>query len=466
MDRAFNPQSVAVVGDSRRNDFEWLRGQSSFQGRLYSVQVNSESANAISAMGIANYTSLLDIPEPIDLAIVAVPRAAVLGVLEDCIRKEVTAVHVFTSGFSEAGTADGIELGRLIATRAEQANLHVIGPNCMGIFNPAIGLRQSAEQYTSAGGMIGFIAQSGGYALTFSLEAHLQGIDINKSVSFGNGTVLDFTEFLRYLGSDPAIKAIGVYLEGVKDGRAFLKVLREVSPVKPIVMWKGGRTTDGARAIASHTGALAMSQDVWDAAMKQCGAIQVSDRDELIDTLKCLIYLPPIYGDRVTIAGGSGGHSVTTTDAFVEAGLSVPPLTQQSYDELAPFFDVPGGSYKNPIDTAGPVARDMSAIMGILGRDPNIDIIVLMISTKPGLRITADQIETSIDLVQNMRTRTSKPVMVVVSCFTPDGLEEARRIGTKFQQLGVPAFTSAERAALALRKTIDYHRFLKAIDIA
>jgi len=465
LERAFKPRCVVVVGDSRRNNFGWLRAQSTFKGKLYSIQVNPETIEDIKALGVENYTSLPDIPEPIDLAIVAVPRAAVLRVLEDCIRKDVAAVHLFAAGFTETDTEEGIKLERLLIERAEQANLHIIGPNCFGIFNPEIGLRQSEEQYTGVSGPVGFISQSGNLALSFSLEAHVQGIDISKSVSFGNGAVLDSADYLEYLGRDPEIKVIGLYLEGVKDGRRFLKVLREVSARKPVLVWKGGRTEEGGRAIASHTGSLAVSQAIWDAAVGQCGAIKVSGMDELIDTIKALLYLPPVRGDGVGVAGGSGGQSVVVADVFAEAGLRVPALTPESYDELASFFVLIGGGYPNPIDTGGNVNRlEIRRIMQILERDANIDNLVMIISTKPGWHVTPQQIEDNLQLMEDIKKGTPKPVMALVHFSTPNAEEEARDIILKLRERGIPAFPSIQRGACALRNTLDYYRFRSNVD--
>lgn len=379
LEGAFNPRCVVVVGDSRRNNFGWLRAQSQFKGKLYSVQVNPETVAEIEAMGIENRASLLDIPEPIDLAIVAVPREAVLPVVADCIRKEVAAVHIFAAGFAETGTEEGTRLERQLVEQARQANLHLIGPNCFGVFNPKLGIRQSEEQYSGVFGPVGFISQSGNLALSFSLEAHLQGIDISKSVSFGNGMVLDSADFLEYFGKEPESKIIAMYLEGVRDGRKFLKVLREVSARKPVLVWKGGRTEAGERAISSHTGSLAVSQAVWETALRQCGAMPVAGMEELIDAIKALLYLPPVRGDRVGVAGGSGGQSVVVADLFSEAGLRVPALTPKSYDELANFFSLIGGGCPNPIDTGGNVnRREMRRIMQILARDDHIDNLVLI----------------------------------------------------------------------------------------
>ena len=459
LNRAFNPRVVAVVGDSRSTNFEWLRSEREFRGKLYSVQVNPETAREIrTTLGVENYSSLLDIPEPVDLAVVAVSRNAALDVLEDCIRKGVAAAHFYTAGFSETHTEEGKKLEQALARRAGEADSHLIGPNCMGIFNPALGIKQTPEQYVGASGPVGFISQSGNLALAFSLDAHVLGLDIGKSVSSGNGTVLEATDFLEYLGQDDATRAIGMYLEGVKDGQRFVKVLGEVAARKPVVVWKGGRSEDGGRAIASHTGALAANQAVWDAVVRQCGALGVASMEELMDTLKALLYLPPVRGERVAVVGGSGGQSVAITDALVEVGLEVPRLAQESYDELETFFNVVGGSYRNPIDTAGPVRRDMRRVWGILARDPNIDCLVGISSTKPGRHMMPQQVDASLELMQYVRELTPKPLMVLVFLHTAEAFTEAASIVRKLQEVGIPAFPNVERGARALRNALDYYR--------
>jgi acyl-CoA synthetase (NDP forming) len=456
LDRAFNPQTVVVVGDSKATDFEWLHAQLKFKGKLYSVHVNPNTSEDIKALGITNYTSLLDVPGPIDLVIVAVARRAVLSVLDDCIRKDVAAAHFFSAGFSETHTQEGIELERQLIARAENANFHLIGPNCMGLFNPRVGIRQNEDQYLDVSGPVGFLSQSGSIAISFSLDAYEQGLYINKSASYGNGIVVDSPDFLEYFGRDPEIKIIGMYIEGVKNGRRFVNVLKEVASKKPVVIWRGGRTEEGGRAIASHTGSLALSRNVWDAAIKQCGAIQVTSMEELIDTIKALLFLPPVRGNRVAIAGGPGGQSVTATDVFAEAGLNVPRLTKESYAELETFFEVVGGSYRNPIDTAGPVRRDMKRIMGIVSRDANIDNIAYIVSTRPGRHISPEQLQGTLAILDDIK-RQSKPLITMVFLNTPDAPREVKDIVMKLQERGIPAFPSISRGACALKNALDYY---------
>jgi len=455
--RAFDPRCVVVVGGGPNS--VWLSDQHKFKRKLYSVQVNPETVKVIEASGIKNYASLLDIQEPIDLVIVSVPREASPKILEDCIRKEVAAVHFFTAGFSETDTEEGLRLERSLAKRAKQANLHLIGPNCMGIFNPKIGLGQIVWPYTGFAAPMAFISQSGTHATTFGQQAHLQGIGVNKAVSFGNGIVLDSPDYLEYFDQDPEIKVIGMYLEGVKDGRRFLKVLKEVSARKPVVIWKGGETEEGERAVASHTGSLAGSQAIWDIAVRQCGAVKVSSMEELVDTLKALLYLPPVRGNKVGIAGGSGGQSVAIADAFAKAGLKVPLLTQESYEELATFFSLVGAGYRNPIDL-GSNRTEERRIMEILERDTNIDNLVLLTGARWGIIETP---KSDFDLMDYIKQKSSKPVMAVVAFSTPEEMQSTGEATQQFQERGVPAFPSIERGTLALRNALDYYSFKNSV---
>ncbi|MFC2060705.1 CoA-binding protein [Chloroflexota bacterium] len=463
LDRAFNPQCIAVVGDKKESRFMWLRAQNSFKGKLYSVQVELESIQGIEALGVKNYASLLDIPEPIDLVIVAVPRSVAPHILEDCIRKEVAAVHFFTAGFAETDTKEGIRLERLLTDRAEQSNLHIVGPNCMGIFNPKAGVKQTEAQYDGFAGSVGFISQSGTHAVAFSLEGHLQGVDINKGVSFGNGIVLDSTDYLEYFGKDADIKVIGMYLEGVRDGRRFLSVLREVSARKPVVIWKGGRTEEGKRAIASHTGSLAISQTIWDVAMRQCGAINVANIEELIDTVKALIHLSPVHGKRVGVVGGSGGQSVAIADAFAEAGLELPHLTPESYDELATFFSLIGGTYHNPVDIGNANRSEIRRIAEILERDTNVDNLLLLLMIRIGF-ISHKEINDNMDVVIDIKRKTTKPVMLIVPSSTPEEVRQAREVTRKLQSDNIPTYATIERGARALKNTLDYYAFRDSLN--
>jgi acyl-CoA synthetase (NDP forming) len=462
LDRAFNPKCLVVVGDKGTTNYRWLRPNLDFGGKLYSVQIDPKEIEGIKALGVTNFTSLMDVPEPVDLVIVSVPREITPRILEDCIRKDVAAAHFFTAGFSESRTERGIQLERILTERAEQANFHLIGPNCMGILN----LRRSfggevRELSDFVAGSAGLIAQSGMHGETIVRNAYLQGVKISKAVSYGNGIVLDSPDFLEYFGQDPEIAAIGMYVEGAKDSRRFLRVLRAVCQRKPVVIWKGGRTDAGTRSIASHTASLTAPLAVWEAAVKQCGAVSVGKSEELIDTLQALHYLSPVHGDRVGIIGGSGGQGVAMSDAFTEAGLQVPRLTQESYDKLAGFFTLIGGNYLNPIDTANENRANLHRIIEIVEQDANIDNLVLLTGARGG---AGPQFDTLINQLADIRKRGKKPVMALMPLsFAPGEAEQAQASLQKLQKVGIPGFFSIERCAFALRKALDYYQMKESI---
>jgi acyl-CoA synthetase (NDP forming) len=462
LDRAFNPKVVAVVGDSKVSNYEWTRGQmGGKKKKVYGIHVNPESIKDLEALGVKTFSSLLEIPEPVDLAIICISRKATPAILDNLIRKDVAAAHFFTAGFAESDTEEGRRLSHILMEKSQKANFHLIGPNCMGLFNPAVGIKQSNDQYDGVAGPVGFISQSGSVAISFSLEAHLQGIDINKSVSYGNGIVLDSADFLDYFAQDPEIKVIAMYIEGVRNGDRFFAALKVAAVKKPVIIWKGGRTEEGGRAIASHTGSMAASQVIWEAAVRQCGALNAENMDDLIDMTKALIYLPEVFGNRMGIAGGPGGMSVTSTDIFAEAGLNVPVLTNESYAELDTFFEKVGGSYKNPIDSAGPVRRDMKRVMGIVAKDANIDNIFYIVSTKPGHNIGLEQLRGTLDILDMVKKTSKKPIVTTVFFHTADSQKVSREVMFKLQDMGIPAFPSVVRAAKALKHALDYYNSIR-----
>lgn len=467
LDRAFNPGTVAVVGDKKANDYMWLKSLSTFRGKVYSVQVDPEELPGIERLGIQNYYSLLDIPEPVDYVIVAVPRTVAPQIVSDCIKKQVGGATLFTSGFAETNTEEGQRLERAIAKMAREANFNLIGPNCMGIFNPKIGLRHYVNQYSGDAGSVGFIAQSGTYATLFSVVGESHGIKVSKSVSYGNGAVLDSADYLEYFANDEETKIIGMYMEGVKEGRRFFQCLRETAKRKPVLIWKGGKGEEGARAVASHSGSLASVPIIWESVIKQCGAIKVDSLDEMVDTVEALLYLNTPLGARVGLVAQSGGHSVVITDAFTQEGLAVPLLSDRSYQEFASFFNIIGGSYLNPLDISWnmPSLGDLMKILNIVGSDENVDSLVLELSI-PFLSQMWQYYPSYLDnlpaALHDFRTKCPKCFLIVLIAGQMEA--EAWEMRRKFIERGLPSFPTFQRAARALKKTADYYRFHRGQD--
>jgi acyl-CoA synthetase (NDP forming) len=463
LDRLLNPRSVAVVGAKKDNDYRWIRCVSTFQGPVYSVNIDPHETAGIEALGVRNYQRLLDIPGPVDYVIISVPREVAPIVLRDCIAKEVGGAMLFTSGFSETGTEKGRELERTITQLAREADLPLVGPNCMGIFHPKIGLRNFPELYAGESGPVGFLSQSGTHAYNFALMGYLHGIRVSKLISYGNAVILDSPDYLDYLRDDPETSIIGMYIEGVRDGRRLFHLLQELTPHKPVVIWKGGQTEPGARATASHTGSLAESMVIWRAVMRQTGAIEVDSLEEMIDTMKTLLYVRPTRQDRVALISMTGGQSVVTTDAFAKAGLQVPPLTERSYERLGRFFNIVGGSYRNPIDMGSnwEAGEQTSEILDILEDDPQVDIITFELS----LNLLFRRMEANpafraflLDMLIAHKRRTHKPFLAIVTAsYVPEAEAELTRV---LLAEGIPSFPTFQRAAKALQSCIGYQRFL------
>ncbi len=462
--RAFNPRTVAVVGDKKAMGYMWLRSQSTFTGKVYSVQIDEQEIPGIAALSVPNFSSLAEIPDEIDYVIGAVPRQIVPRIVADAVTKKVGGMMFFTSGFSEVGDELGIKLEKEATQIARQGGLALIGPNCMGIYNPKLGLRNYTDLPAGEEGSVGFIGQSGTHTITFSLTAPTRGVKISKAVSFGNAAVLEAADYLEYFAQDEQTKIIGMYLEGVKQGRRFFSLLREITPKKPVVIWKGGKEEGGQRAISSHTGSLATSPAIWEAMVRQAGAISVTTFDELLDAIQLLLFAKPTTDTEVGLIAMTGGPSVVITDAFESAGLKVPALTEDSYAELATFFTVVGGSYRNPLDSGhtigmGLATTNLERLFDILDRDANISAIVM--DTGAGLmagrwRERPENLTALINACSTFAQRSAKPFLTILQPFAFEAsLVEVRE---KFHQHGIATFPNHERAAWALRRVIDYWR--------
>ena len=470
LDRAFNPRTVAVVGDKRALGYLWLRSLSTFQGKLYSVQIDPEEIPGIEELGVANYPSLLDIPDEIDYVLCAVPRQVSPRIVADCIEKGVGAVTLFTSGFAETETEEGIRLQEEITEAARRAGLLLIGPNCMGIYNRRLGLRNSWEQPAGDAGNVGFISQSGTHCINFSLVGDRHGIRCSKAVSFGNAVILDAADYLEYFAGDAETEVIGLYLEGARDTRRFFRALRETARRKPIVVWKGGVTKAGARAIYSHTAALASAPAVWDAAMRQAGAVQADNLDETIDAVKTLVHCRPATGYRMGLIAMTGGQSVVITDAFEREGLEVPLLNSASYDKLSGFFNIIGGSYRNPLDSGGTIGwgfmpQNLKKLLEVLEEDESVDAIAMEVGASFLARRMRDNpgiLDALLDALSAHRERSQKPFITIAH---PGHVEDvSANIRTRLLERNIPAFASFQAGARALQRAISYWRFREMLD--
>lgn len=454
---------MAVVGASRtpgKAGSAFLKGliAARFKGDLFPV--NPEGGEV---MGLPAYRCLGDIPRPVDNVIVAIPRAALPPVLEDCATKGVRMVQLFTAGFSELSGEDGLAQEKQLAARARSCGYRLLGPNCIGVSRPALSLPLGPEGILARPGHVGFVSQSGSLSLRTAQVGITRGIGFSKIVSFGNGADLDSLDFLEYMGMDPDTTVIGAYLEGVKDGPRFVRILKDICRTKPVVVWKGGATEAGARTAASHTGSLAGSMAVWRAALKQSAAMAADTLEEAGDLLLGLQTLPPVSGKRVTIisglADGGGGESVAASDICTSLGMEAPPFAPATVKALTGLVGSVGSILHNPLDLSQAYGRPerIRQALELASGDPNIDVVIFEAVLDFLYAWLSDEtIEALFSMLIELSPKLGKPVIAIL----PPGINEMPRLELEKRLLaaGVPSYPSLERAVKTLARLHRWNR--------
>lgn len=352
----FSPRIVAVVGASARassqgNRFIRQLREVGFEGAIYPVHPSERTIE-----GLRAYPSLADTPEPIDYAFVAISGERVPRLLA-AANGRVRFAQVMSSGFGEIEA--GRELEKALVGAAHKGGMRLIGPNCMGIFSPR-GRLTFVEGGPATPGTVGVMSQSGGLAIDLLLRGRERGLHYSGVISVGNCADLAADDFLEYFLADPETRVIGAYLEQVRNGRRFFEQLRNAGARKPVVILRGGRTRQGARAAASHTGALAGSDQAWLALSKQTGSILVDTLEDLIDALVAFQAYTPRAAEptgQVVLFGNGGGASVLAADYLADLGLDVAPLDATSTEALAKLGLPAGASVANPVDIPANVLR-------------------------------------------------------------------------------------------------------------
>jgi acetyl coenzyme A synthetase (ADP forming)-like protein len=347
----FAPRTVAVIGASRNPSkvggsvLANLRA-AGFAGRL--VPVNP---GASTVQGLPAVPSLLAVDGPIDLAVIAVPAPTVLPVLKDCVAKGVPAAVVITAGFRESGEAGRAREAELRTWRTGQP-LRLMGPNCLGWIRPSRRLNATFAAGMPLPGGIAFVSHSGALAAAILDWARDRRLGFSFFASLGNQADLNESDLLAASKDDDETRVVAAYIEGVADGRRFLDALRATTARKPVVLLKGGRSAAGARAVASHTGALAGSDTAFDAAVRQAGAVPARSVEGLFDLARCLASQPLPRGRRLLVVTNGGGMGIVATDAAHDAGLEMPPLPPVTQARLAAELP-PTASLRNPVDLVG-----------------------------------------------------------------------------------------------------------------
>jgi acyl-CoA synthetase (NDP forming) len=443
-----------------------------YSGKLYAV---NPQENEI--LGIKTYPHVTDIPEPVEFATITTPAPAVPTIVEECLAKGVKAVQILSAGFREAGE-EGRRLEEQIARTAAKG-IRVVGPNCFGIYSPAGGLTiLPGEGLPKESGPVAFISQSGGYSIRVSNRASSLGIRFSQVVSYGNACDINECDLVEYFGQKPEIKVITGYIEGPRDGPRLFRVLKEVSQTKPVIIWKGGLTKGGARAVNSHTGSLGGEEAVWDALFRQTGAIRVNGTEELIDTTLAFLYLPSFRGRRITVVGGGGGIGVAAADAGEKVGLSVPLFRPELQKKLASMVPPAGASTRNPVDVGGPrpFPQVLRSVLETVLTEGGVDIAIIdelhmSVSNRamqnnavPFANLVAELSQIPVEV----KKKLGKPIMMVLPVETngPEDIdfEEARRkVVNYYLSEGIPVFLTLERAVKALANLVNYYERRDAV---
>ena len=456
IDKLFHPRAVAVVGAGNKpgNQGRWFlkaMDNPNYKGELYAIHPRDD------VKGYKSYRSLLEVPGPVDHAILSVPAAATINVVEDCGKKGVRSAALFTSGFAEEGTEEGRVLQAELVQTARKGGVRLIGPNCMGFHCPRTGL-SFRQDHPLREGPLAFVTQSGGICMTAIFIGESKGLGFSKAISYGNESDLGAAELLHYLAEDPETGAILVYVEGTHDGAAFLEALKHASSRKPVVMLKGGITSVGTKAALSHTGAMAGSSEMWEAAARQAGVPMVPSMDELIDTAQAFVQIKKPAGRNVGLITISGGFGVFATDVLTKAGFSMPSFTKGTTKVLTRLIKQPGTSIKNPVDMASAFfhMKKYPKLFATLGADPAVDIFVVLVAVEYLTRKSEDIMSFANLFVSQLIAafgHIPKPVAVVFFQTTMN--EKRLELERYFIDAGYPVFPTVERCADAISRRLN-----------
>jgi acetyl coenzyme A synthetase (ADP forming)-like protein len=452
MQRLLSPRNVAVIGASRTRGtigaeiFHNLLA-TSFNGAVYPVNRGAEVVQSV-----RSYKSVGEIPGPVDLAVIVVPSAHVLEVASECATKGVAALVVISAGFAEAGV-EGVARQRELVRICRESGMRLVGPNCMGVINtdPNVCLNATFAPTYPPPGRVGFLSQSGALGLAVIDHAVQRGIGLSSFVSVGNKADVSGNDLLSYWEGDARTDVALLYLESFGNPRKFARIARRVGRTKPIVAVKSGRSVAGARATASHTGALVAASDVTtDALFRQTGVIRTGTLAELFDVAALLANQPLPAGGRVAILTNAGGPAILAADACEAAGLEISPLAEDTRDKLRAFLPAEAAT-TNPVDMIASAGADEYAkAISVLAADPAIDAVIVMF-TPPLVTQASDVARAIRGAVSELPRRI--PVLAVFLSFSgvPSQLSDDR--------VRIPSFAYPEDAARALAHVLRYARW-------
>ena len=450
LDTLFSPKSIAVIGASNR---EGSVGRAAFTNILlneYTGTVYPVNPKEHSISGVRAYPSVLDLPEPVDLAVVIVPASIVPTVVEESGKKGTRGLVIISAGFKEVG-ADGAELERQVSAIAQKYSMRMIGPNCLGVINadPSVRLNASFASGMPIEGSIAFASQSGALGEAVLDYASGENIGFSKFISMGNKADVNENDILDYLRTDPMTKVILLYLEDIIDGRKFVDTVSRVTQEKPIIAVKAGVSPEGAKAASSHTGALAGSDEAYNAILKQSGVIRVESIIDLFDYARAFAKQPLPRGNRVAIITNGGGPGIMATDASVRYGLQIAQFSDETKNKLRAGLPREA-SVNNPIDLIGDAQADRYQLaLGSLS-DDNVDCGLVLLT--PQAMVDLKKVAETIASVGPKSGKTILASLLGLGDVTPAvGLLESK---------GVPNYSFPESAVRALAAMSEYKAWI------
>ena len=466
LDSLFKPRSVALIGASPipLKWGGWMSKQLTECGYKGDIYLVATKGGVI--CGKETCKTIFDIENPVDVAIIGIPASFVPDAVKDCVEKGVKAIIIVAAGFGETGE-EGKRIEIELARIAREGGSRIIGPNCMGIYNATISLNTSVLRFPP--GFLTFLTQSGNFAMDVNYGVTQRGLGYSKWISLGNQVDIRFYEYLDYIKDDPDTKVIliymeGLYVESIKDGSEFLRVAKEATRNKPIVAIKIGTSAAGARSAISHTGSLAGSNEVYDAAFKQVGIIRVLNSSELLDVGEALGKCPLPKGNGIAILTDGGGHGTMGSDAAERYNLEVPILVRETQEKLRTILP-PQASTKNPVDFAGGAEADLwnfARCSEVLLADKDIDGLVIVGQFGGyGIDLSSDFLELEQKVAEEITSlvkKYNKPIInhTMYAPTKPKSLQI-------FSEGGIPVYAVVETAMRCMGALVERKNYLERV---
>jgi len=443
----FCPDSVAIIGAAREEEkvgHAILDNiiSSGFKGKLFAINPKADEIHCIKC-----YPSILNVPGDVDLAIIVIPVQCVLQALEECSRKKVKWAIVISAGFKETG-AEGAKKESQLMAKAREYGIRILGPNCMGIIDTECPINATFSHLMPPRGNIGFISQSGALGSSILDWAKTKKIGLSKFVSLGNKADISENDLFDDWESDENTRVITAYLEGVVNGKQFIKISSRVSKKKPIIVVKSGNTDAGARAVSSHTGTLAGSAKAYEAAFKQAGIIRANTIRDLFNYATAFSYQPLPKGKKVAIITNAGGPGIMATDACEKNNISLSSLSKETLNKLKEFLPEAANFY-NPIDVLGDAQADRyRKALEVVIKDDNVNALIVLLTPQA----MTQPLETA-EAVLEVFNKNDRSIPVVTSFIGSSEVEKAVKFLT---ENNIPSFDIPEEAVDTLKVMMEH----------